>query len=479
MKLHLTIGKRTGLGIGSIILIMAVLLVMALLQLGVIQSANAEAQASEDRLHLFDAVHIGHLDWVRKLQEYSLDPAARELSLQLDHTACQLGKYLGGPERVRAEKWLPSLKEVFHAIEEPHRALHASAVQVRDFRLAGGSQEGLLRILTEVTRPSLAAVEGQLDRATSLVGNVRTALLEQLTNVSTMAEMTLIVIGLLVIVVSIFFGWLLIRSTTRFLRELTRRVVDIARYTAASAGQLSSASQSLAAGSSSQAAALEEVAASLEEMGAMIRHSHDNSEETDKLAREAEQSVAEAQALMKKASEASEASATQGAETRHIVHDIDEIAFQTNLLALNAAIEAARAGEAGAGFAVVAGEVRLLAQRSAEAARKTTELIDATLSRTEEGVELVHNAGAAFDATRERIGKTRTLSAGIVTASGEQSQGIAQIGKAMSDLDKVMQQNAANSEETAAAAEELSAQAEELNSISHELGAFVGIKATE
>ncbi len=475
MKSHLTIGRRTGFGIGSIIFIMAILLVVALVQMGVMRSVSAEVSASEERLHLFDAIRIGHLDWVRKLQEYSLDPAARELDIQLDHKACLLGKYLYGPERVRAESWLSGLRAVFSAIEEPHRVLHASAVQVRDFRMARGGEDGLLRVLTGITRPSLDEIRKQLDSATSLVGSARAATLDEMASVAAAAETTLVGIGLLVIFVSILFGWLLVRSTTRFLRDLAGRLVDTARYTASSAGQLSSASQSMASGASSQAAALEEVAASLEEMGAMIRHNHDNSQQTDRLTREAALSVDEARTLMKKASEASEASRLQGAETRLIVHDIDEIAFQTNLLALKAAIEAARAGSAGAGFAVVAGEVRLLAQRSAEAARKTTGLIDATLGRTEESVGLVHSAGAAFDATVERIGKIRALAEGIVTASGEQTQGIAQIGHAMSDLDRVMQQNAASSEETAAATEELSAQAEELHAISRNLGAFVGI----
>jgi methyl-accepting chemotaxis protein len=157
-----------------------------------------------------------------------------------------------------------------------------------------------------------------------------------------------------------------------------------------------------------------------------------------------------------------------------ILKSIDEIAFQTNILALNAAVEAARAGEAGAGFAVVAEEVRALAQRSATAAKETAEKIADSVRDSDRGVEISGRVVRHFAEIVVKARQVDTLVAEIATASTEQTQGIGQVNDAVSQMDNVTQANAAGAEETASQAQELNAQAAELTAVIGRLLVLIG-----
>ncbi len=243
---------------------------------------------------------------------------------------------------------------------------------------------------------------------------------------------------------------------------------------ASAAGQISSASQQLAEGSSEQAASIEETSSSLEEMSSMTKQNAGNAQQANGLMGEAKQVVGTANASMIQLTESMAEITKASEETSKIIKTIDEIAFQTNLLALNAAVEAARAGEAGAGFAVVADEVRNLAMRAADAAKNTANLIEGTVKKVKEGSELVGKTNAAFQQVVGSSAKAADLVAEISAASSEQAQGIEQINTAVTELDKVTQQNAANAEESASAAEEMSAQAETMKGMVDELQSMVG-----
>ncbi len=242
---------------------------------------------------------------------------------------------------------------------------------------------------------------------------------------------------------------------------------------ASAAGEVAGASQSLAEGASKQAASIEETSASLEEMASMTRQNADNATQADSLMKEANQTIATANNTMDEMTVSMTHITQTGEETQKIVKTIDEIAFQTNLLALNAAVEAARAGEAGAGFAVVADEVRNLAMRAADAARDTSALIEESVKQIRDGAELVDVTNKAFDEVAVQADKVTHLIGEIAEASNEQAQGIEQVNTAVTEMDRVVQQNAATAEESASASEEMNAQAAQMTAMVEELVVYV------
>ncbi|MEN9306294.1 MAG: hypothetical protein RL173_226 [Fibrobacterota bacterium] len=243
------------------------------------------------------------------------------------------------------------------------------------------------------------------------------------------------------------------------------QVGEATQQVASASGQISSGSQSLAQGANEQASSLEEVSASLEEMSSMTRQNADNALAAKNLAGEADGNAKVGTEAMARMSRSINRIKESSDQTAKIVKTIDEIAMQTNLLALNAAVEAARAGEAGRGFAVVAEEVRNLAQRSAQAAKNTADMIGESVKNAEEGVKISDEVSVSFEKIAQSSKKVNDLIAEIAAASKEQSTGIKEVNDAVGQMDKVTQQNAANAEESASASEELSSQAQELQAM--------------
>jgi methyl-accepting chemotaxis protein len=253
-----------------------------------------------------------------------------------------------------------------------------------------------------------------------------------------------------------------INSAVDNLDQALSQVSQATEQVSSASQQISAGSQSLAQGANEQASSLEEISSSLEEMTSMTKQSADNANQAKTLAVEANGNAKGGVEAMKKMDVAIQKIKVSSDETSKIIKTIDEIAMQTNLLALNAAVEAARAGEAGRGFAVVAEEVRNLAQRSAEAAKNTANMIAESVKNADEGVKIAGEVSSVFVSIDGSVKKVNDLINEIAAASQEQSQGIEQVNTAVAQMDKVTQQNAANAEESASAAEELSSQAEEL-----------------
>jgi methyl-accepting chemotaxis protein len=283
-----------------------------------------------------------------------------------------------------------------------------------------------------------------------------------------------IVIGLIFTGLAVLLSIILATGISRPITRAIKYLTDASSQSVSTARQVTSASQQLSEGASNQAASLEETSSSLTEMSSKTKNNANYTNRANELAQQTKSSALDGNVAMAEMQRAMDAINESSDKISNIIKSIEEIAFQTNLLALNAAVEAARAGEHGKGFAIVADEVKHLAERSANSAKGTASLIADSIATSREGRTIVTRAAESLKTITENAEKVASIMADIAQASSEQSDGISQISAAVGQVDEVTQQNASAAEETAAASEELSAQAETLTTIVAELENVVG-----
>ncbi len=269
---------------------------------------------------------------------------------------------------------------------------------------------------------------------------------------------TLLILSVFAILGTLFFSTLFIRSISSLLRIIIYDLSEQSNQMLIASDSVAMSSTSLASSATESAASIEDISSSLEEILAMTKQNSENSHLVDTLMKESLSQTNEGQKMMEHLSDAMNVIKESSDQTMQIIQNINEIAFQTNLLALNAAVEAARAGEAGRGFAVVADEVRSLAQRSADAAKDTNAIIEKAQSSANIGVELTTKMKSSTELINSGIQKTAITVTEIANASREQAIGVEQVSTSIAELEIATQNNAATSEESASASEELSAQ---------------------
>ncbi|MFZ5528613.1 MAG: methyl-accepting chemotaxis protein [Pseudomonadota bacterium] len=261
------------------------------------------------------------------------------------------------------------------------------------------------------------------------------------------------------------FGQLM-RALQTMTGSLARLVSEVRHSTdgiSTASSEIATGNQDLSSRTEMTASSLQETASSMEQLTGTVQHSAQSARQANQLAGTASEAAQRGGAVVSQVVDTMQEIATSSKKIADIIGVIDGIAFQTNILALNAAVEAARAGEQGRGFAVVAGEVRTLAQRSAQAAREIKSLIVTSTDRVDSGAKLVGEAGSAMDEIVSAIQRVTDMMRDISASASEQSDGIVQVNQAVTQLDQMTQQNAALVEQSAAAAESLREQARRLS----------------
>ena len=336
-----------------------------------------------------------------------------------------------------------------------------------------GRADDAFQLAVDTTVPISNALDKDLDRLVATQDEFLAHDKEMAASLYFRNRTTALILVCLSIIVGSIMAFQVI-AINRSLRQAAMELGQGSKQVAEAAAQVSASSQSLAHGAAEQAASIEETSASSEEISAMTRQNAEHSCAAAQVMTQVDQNVNYANQCLEHMMASMHEIHTSSDRISKIIKVIDEIAFQTNILALNAAVEAARAGEAGMGFAVVAGEVRNLAQRSAQAAQDTAGLIEESIRKSSDGGTRLDQVATAMRQITASSSKVKSLVDEVNRRSQGQARGMEQISKAISQMDQVTQQTASSAEQSASASLELSSQAESMHQVIQRLEEMVG-----
>ena len=506
----LRLGTRLGLGFAVVLALLLVAVATA------VHSLN-EADAAARRTVEVDMVKT---DATATLNTYTRANARRtmELFFARDEAHAEQIRQMVAFNKKKVTESLETLERLadkpesqalIAKVKEARVPYVASFSKVSEL-LAAGRREEATRLLSAETLPAIDALQERVEALHAQQQGVVKASALTLSDSIDSSRLQMLVLGAVALLAGIGLAWGLTRSITAPLRqavqvartvaagdltaridvrredetgELLRALRDMNESLTRIVTQVRHGSESIATGSQQistgnsdlsqrteeQASNLQQTAASMEQLTSTVKQNAETANMATQLAGSASQAAEQGGEVMGRVVSTMEEISAGSRRIADIIGTIDGIAFQTNILALNAAVEAARAGEAGRGFAVVAGEVRSLAQRSAEAAKEIKALIGQSVEKVETGSRLVGDAGRSMSDIVMQVKRVSDLINEISAASHEQDQGISQIGEAVAQLDQVTQQNAALVEQSAAAADSLNQQAARLLDV---VGAF-------
>jgi methyl-accepting chemotaxis protein len=505
---NLKIGQRLGLGFTVLLLLLIIVLSLGLRQMSAIHT-NLALIAGTDRL---ESGYVTQLRGAVNMRAI----AARNMALITD-SAAQNG------ELARVKKAKATIDDSLQKLEallkeDPSSTAESKAMlaQARDLETKyvpiaenivalamSGKQSEAIPHLTQDCMPLLDQFITHLNDFEQLINKHAQARVDDANSSYQAAKILMLVLGTASVAIGIAIAWALTVGITRpisqavaiaqavsqgdlsthivvkrsdetgllltALQAMTHNLVKLVEGVRNSSDSIATGSSEIAQGNQDlsnrteqQASNLEQTAASMEQLNSTVRANADTARHASQLAGTASEVAAKGGVVVHQVVGTMEEITASSRKISDIIGVIDGIAFQTNILALNAAVEAARAGEQGRGFAVVAGEVRSLAQRSAEAAREIKSLINDSVAKVENGSRLVGDAGRTMDDIVTQVRHVTQLISEISSSTQEQTQGISQVSEAVTQLDQATQQNAALVEESAAAAESLKTQAAEL-----------------
>ena len=471
------LSRRLAIGFGGLLVMMVIIVFIALVNMNQLNSVLQSSHFDSDKIN----------DYIE--MERSVSLFSRYLLTMLHYTDRQ--SVLEEVKKVRAERanydkvrerlfeTVADQKglELRNKMDENSKICQPLIDKVIKLVLADKKEEAT-EFLLEQTKSPLEAWQKSTQEAVEYIHGINEKETQAANTRVAYTIVIMILLGGASFVFGIFIAVLTSGSITRSVNRVTNNIVEGVNQVASASSQLSASSQQLSQGSSEQASSVDEVSATLEETASMLQQNTANTAQASQLTEQAKEFADKGDVEMQEMMNSMQEIKKSSDQIAKIIKLIDDIAFQTNILALNAAIEAARAGEAGMGFAVVAEEVRNLAQKSAQAAKDTTSIIESNIEISGKGMTVAERVRGSLREITTQTKKVNELMAEISAAGQEQLQGVDQINLSVAQVAVVTQQNAANAEESAAAAEEMNAQAEGMKSMVYELLALINGKST-